>query len=153
MLMSAIHEVITVLCPFEYVPQAAAAYIASRPVHDGKAVVSLRVTVGDLIVERRADLTLRHARAYAGYEVMDITWQPHDGGPYPVFQGTLSAEEMIGNYCRLDLDGAYVPPLGLAGAVFDVVLGHRIAEAAARELLDDIRIGFELAFQTGATVA
>jgi hypothetical protein len=34
-------------------------------------------------------------------------------------------------YCRIDLDGSYEPPLGLAGAVFDSVLGHHIAVAAA----------------------
>jgi hypothetical protein len=151
--MSEIHEVITVLCPFEDVPRAAAAYLATLPVEDGKHVVMLHVAVGDLVVQRRADLTLRHARAYPGYEVMDIEWQPHDGGPYPLFRGTLSAEDVTGNYCRLDLDGAYAPPLGLAGVVFDAVVGHRIAEAAARELLSDIRIGLELAFHAGATPA
>jgi hypothetical protein len=112
----------------------------------------LRVAIADLIVERSADLVLKHARDYPGYEIMDIEWRAHDGGLYPVFCGTLSVENVTGNYCRLDLDGSYVPPLGLAGAVFDAVAGHKIALATARELLDDIRIGFEFAFQTGATI-
>jgi hypothetical protein len=30
--------------------------------------------------------------------------------------------------------------------------GHRIALATARELLDEIKLGFELAFQTGITI-
>jgi hypothetical protein len=150
--MSEIHECLTVLCPFDQVPQAAAAYVASLPVEDGSPVVALRVKVGDLIVERRADLVLKHARSYPGYEILDVEWRPHDGGLYPVFHGTLSVEDVTGNFCRFDLDGAYVPPLGLTGAVFDSVVGHHIALAAARELLDEIKTGVELAFQTGETI-
>lgn len=55
--MSEIHECLTVLCPFDHVPQAAA----------------------DLTVERRADLAL---------------------------------EGITGNFRRIDLHGAYKPPLG-----------------------------------------
>jgi hypothetical protein len=151
--MSEIHECLTVHCPFDHVPAAADAYIASLPQHDGRAVVALRVAIGDVVVERRADLTLTHSHAYSGYEIMAIGWQAHDGGLYPVFRGTLCVEDGTGNFCRIDLDGTYVPPLGIAGAVFDAVAGHRIAVEAARQLLDEIRIGLEFAFQTGLTVA
>jgi hypothetical protein len=151
--MSDIHECLTVLCPFDQTPQAAKAYMDSLPLDDGKRVVAIRFEIGDLIVERRADLSLKHARAYPGYEVMDIQWAPHEGGLYPVFKGILSVEETGGNFCRLDLDGSYEPPLGMAGAMFDAVVGHRIAVATSRQLLDDIKTGFELAFQTGMTVA
>jgi hypothetical protein len=150
--MSEIHEFLTVLCPFEQTPKAAAAYVAALPKADGKAVTPIRVTVGDLVVERNADLTLKHARAYPGFEIMEIAWQAHDGGPYPVFHGTLSVEDVGGNFSRLDLDGSYAPPLGVAGAVFDAVVGHRIAIEAARRLLDEIKLGMELAFQTGAAI-
>ena len=151
--MSEIHESLTVLCPFDQVPKAAEAYIASLPVEDGKSTVALRLTVGDLIVERRADLKLSHSRDYPGFAVMEIDWNPHGGGPYPIFAGKLCAEEVSGNFCRLDLDGAYIPPFGIAGAAFDAVLGHQIALAVARQLLDEIKIGIEFAFQTGLTIA
>jgi hypothetical protein len=147
--MSQIHECLTVLCPFEQVLQAAAAYVATLPVEDGTPVVALRVTIGDLIVERRADLILKHNRSHPGYEILDIEWRPHDGRLYPIFRGTLCIEKVTGNFCRIDLDGAYVPPLGLAGAVFDSVVGHNVALAAARELLDEIKTGLELTVQTG----
>ncbi|HEY5340076.1 MAG TPA: hypothetical protein VIK27_03540 [Candidatus Aquilonibacter sp.] len=151
--MSEIHESLTVLCPFDQTPQAAAAYIASLPFEDEKRVVPIRIEIGDLIVERRVDLTLKHVRAYPGYEVMDIQWTRHNDGPYPIFRGILSVEESAGNFCRLDLDGSYEPPFGIAGAAFDAVVGHRIALAASRQLLREIKTGFELAFQTGMTVA
>jgi hypothetical protein len=150
--MSEIHESLTVLCPFDQIARAAQAYVASLQKEDGEAVVALRVTVGDLTIERRADLTLMHSRAYPGFEIMEITWRPHDGGLYPVFKGTLSAEDVTGLFCRLDLDGSYVPPLGVAGVVFDAIVGHHIALAAARELLNEIKTGIELAYQTGMTV-
>ena len=151
--MSQIHECLTVLCPFDQIPGATAAYMASLPVDHEKSVVPIRIEVGDVTVERRADLTLKHARAYPGYEIMDIQWQPHDGGPYPVFHGVLSVEEEGAGYCRLDLDGAYQPPLGFAGAVFDAVVGHRIAVSAARALLEEIKLGYERAVKTGAPVS
>lgn len=144
--MSEIHECLTVLCPFDHVSRAAAAYVASLPLEDGLPVVALRVKIGDVIVERQADLVLKHARALPGYEVMEIKWRAHDGGLYPIFRGTLTVEDEVGKYCRIDLDGSYEPPLGLAGALFDSVLGHRIAVGAARELLADIKTGLERAF-------
>jgi hypothetical protein len=150
--MNTIHESLTVLCPFDQIARAIATFTATLPSEDGKAVIAIRVTVGDLIVERRADLVLRNARSYVGAHIMDVELRPHDGGLYPTFRGTLGVEEGVGNFCRLDLDGGYVPPLGLAGAMFDAVAGRHIAIAATRELLDTIRIGIEFAFQTGATI-
>lgn len=151
--MSAIHESLTVLCPFDQVAKAAEAYVDSLPEKDGKSVVALRVSMGDVVVEREADLSLAHSHAYPGFEIMNISWRAHDGGVYPVFCGTLNVEEVTGLFCRLDLDGDYTPPLGIAGIVFDAVVGHRIAVAAARALLDEIKTGIEFAYQTGLTVA
>lgn len=151
--MSELHECLTVLCPFDQIRQAVAAYVGTLPQEEGHPVVAMRVPIGDLIVERRADLVLEYVRSHPGYEIFSLKWRPHDGGIYPVFRGTLSVEEGAGNFCRFDLDGAYEPPLGLAGAVLDNVVGHHLAETAARLLLDEIKTGVELAFQTGATVS
>jgi hypothetical protein len=120
---------------------------------NGKSIVAIRVAVGDLTIERRADLVLKHSRASPGFEIMDIQWKPHGGGPYPVFRGFLSVEDMGANFCRLNLEGSYEPPLGIVGIAFDAVVGHRIALATARQLLDEIKTGFEFAFQTGMTIA
>jgi hypothetical protein len=150
--MSEIHECLTVLCPFEQTPAAAAAYVASLQTENDAHTIPIRMNVGDLTVERRVDIKIKHSRAYPGFEIMEIAWKPHEGGPYPIFRGTLSVEDVGGNFSRLDLDGAYDPPLGIVGAAFDAVVGHRIAVAGARQLLEEIKNGMELAFQTGATV-
>lgn len=143
--MNEIHESLTILRSIEQIPDAATAYVAQLPLRDGKAIVPIRVSIGDLVVERTADLTLTHVRAFPGYEIMDIHWGPHDGGPYPIFHGTLSAEATGSTFSRLDLDGKYETPLGIAGAMFDAVVGHRIAVSAARTMLAEIKRGFEAA--------
>ena len=56
-------------------------------------------------------------------------WEAEGGGAFPAFTGSLSAADEGAGFCRLDLDGAYSPPLGPAGALFDAVLGKRIAQA------------------------
>jgi hypothetical protein len=143
--MTELHESLTVHIAFDQTPQAAEAYLASLPLVDGKRVVPIRIEIGDLVIERRVDLVLKSPRTYPGNVIMDIQWGPHDGGPYPIFNGMLSVEETGTNICRIDLDGHYQPPLGLAGAVFDAAIGHRIALGASRQLLDEIKTGFEMA--------
>jgi hypothetical protein len=151
--MSDIHESLTVRCPFEDILGAAKAFVVGLPIEDGASVCALRARIGDLTVERRADLTIVHRTAAPGYEIMEIAWSPHDGGPYPTFRGTLSAEEGGATFCRLDLDGGYEPPFGVAGVMFDAVVGHRIAVAAARALLDEIKTGVERAYRRGTNAA
>lgn len=68
-------------------------------------------------------------------EPWKLHWKPVSG-LYPVFDGTLTVradESYAGS--MLELQGAYNPPLGAAGAAFDAILGQRIAAETARELL------------------
>ncbi|GAC1543605.1 MAG: hypothetical protein NVS2B17_23650 [Candidatus Velthaea sp.] len=68
-----------------------------------------------------------------------ISWAPEGGGPYPTFTGTLKIENSDDyNAFYLAIDGSYRPPFAQAGDAFDFVLGHRIANAAAANLLADI---------------
>lgn len=68
-----------------------------------------------------------------------VHWMPANGGPFPEFDGTLTvrADEDY-TTCALELRGAYEPPLGIPGALFDTVLGSRVASATAREFLKEI---------------
>jgi hypothetical protein len=141
-----IHEFLTVLVPFERIPAAAETFVASLAERDGKRIVPIRILLGDIVVERDVDLVLEHVRAYPGFEIMQIAWGPHDGGPYPAFSGLLSVEEVGPTFSRLDLDGTYAPPLGIAGAMIDALVGHRFAIAGARSLLADIKDGLEAAY-------
>ena len=65
-----------------------------------------------------------------------VNWQPHGGGLYPTFSGTLTVradEDYTG--CILELAGAYEPPMGPVGTAFDAIVGSRLAAGTAAELL------------------
>ena len=71
-------------------------------------------------------------------------WEPEAPGPYPVFDGELSvASDEDYNAFWLVLDGSYKPPGGLAGGLFDALVGHRIAETVTHELFDTLRDAIE----------
>ncbi len=79
-------------------------------------------------------------------DVVSIKWFPEGTAVLPSFSGTLIAcgeEDPSRSY--IELDGSYTPPLGSAGQVFDATIGHRIAQATARELLSDIKTAIERA--------
>lgn len=72
-----------------------------------------------------------------------VHWTPYNGGLYPEFDGVLAVRaEGTRERSMLELRGHYQPPLGIAGAAFDAMLGSRIASLTARELLD--RLGQEM---------
>ena len=71
-----------------------------------------------------------------------VRWKAGDtpsGIPTPGFAGTLtlSAGEDY-NECSLRLDGAYEPPGGLPGALFDELVGRRIAHSTLTGLLEGV---------------
>ena len=132
--MSQLHDFTTAPCPFDEVPRRIEAWLRE---HDG--TIALRLSLRELRIERDVEVHLRPAPDYPGYHNLDVTWAPKDGGPYPTFQGTISIADEGGGWSRIDLDGGYRPPLGILGAAFDAMLGHRIAEAVAANLLAEIR--------------
>jgi hypothetical protein len=132
--MSTLHDFTTVACPFDQVPDRLLAHF-----HGGDAVIPLRVSVGDLRVERDVEFHLKTKPAYPGYRLLDVSWAPKDGGPYPTFAGTISVAEDAVGWSRIEIDGTYRPPFGIAGAAFDAAVGHRLAERTASELLAEIK--------------
>jgi len=132
--MSILHEYTTVLCDFDKVSDRLYAHF------DGDAaIVPLRVKVGDLHVEREVEIHLADRPGYPGYRLLNVSWEPKDGGPYPTFTGTLSIAQEGAGWSRIDLDGSYTPPFGAFGAAFDATVGHRIAQATATELLAEFK--------------
>jgi hypothetical protein len=132
--MGTIREFTTVACEFDQVPDRLFATFSG-----GDAVLPLRVRFGDLKIERDVDFHLRTKPAYPGYRLLDVSWTPKDGGPYPSFSGTLSVAQDAAGWSRIEIDGSYRPPFGVAGAAFDAAVGHRIAQGTASELLAEIK--------------
>ncbi len=133
-MMSTIHDFTTVACPFDQVPERLTAHFDG-----GTAVLPLRVKLGELKIERDVEFHLASKPAYPGYKLLDVSWAPKDGGPYPTFRGTISVAEDAASWSRIEIDRTYSPPFGIAGAAFDAAIGHRIAQGTASELLGELK--------------
>jgi len=57
---------------------------------------------------------------------------------FPVMNAQLSVWPLTASETQLEIEGAYRPPLGVAGSVIDAAVGHRVAEAAIHRFLDDV---------------
>ncbi len=91
----------------------------------GREVVATYAPAGDELDRQQQQLSLH--------------WSPKHGGAFPTFKGSLTLHAEPGGRCFLSLTGDYEPPFGPAGQVFDMALGHRIAQETARELLRRIK--------------
>jgi hypothetical protein len=132
--MTSIHDFTTVACPYTEVSDRLQSYLENND-----ASIALRLPLGDLKVERDVDVRLSPKPGYPGYKLVDVTWTAKDGGPYPVFNGTLSVADEGAGWSRIELDGTYKPPFGPLGAAFDATIGHHIAQATATELLAQLK--------------
>lgn len=84
------------------------------------------------------DVSLRTPFTPHVENALHVAWRVTHGGPFPTFSGILSARAHS-THATLHFEGTYTPPLGLAGAWFDRLLGRRIALAGATTLLHDIK--------------
>jgi hypothetical protein len=81
-----------------------------------------------------------------------VSWAPEDHGPFPMFVGKLAIESGDDYHSFfIVLSGEYTPPLGPFGAAFDALIGHRIAESTARNLLETIAQEIEGDFRAAET--
>lgn len=70
----------------------------------------------------------------------NVQWAPEHPGPFPLFSGELLVESGDDyNTFTICLRGDYTPPLGIAGAGFDFLLGNYVAGVTASNLLHVIR--------------
>lgn len=70
------------------------------------------------------------------HDALLLAWRPQTAGVFPDFHGVLTVRPNHAGV-TLQLDGAYDPPFGAFGKVFDVLAGRRIARQTMRHLLDD----------------
>jgi hypothetical protein len=98
-----------------------------------------------LALEKRVIAKLSYVRdADELNRMVSLSWAPEGGGPYPTFSGTLVADAAVdADGSVVSISGQYEPPGGIAGGIFDVLLGRHIARATLRELLKRIRDGIE----------
>jgi len=115
-------------------------------------MLTLRVDLSSLKLpgssEARHNVRVKHELTEKdGAKTLALSWDPQDR-TVPRFAGTLSAGEKDPGATTLTLEGAYTPPLGVAGAAFDLVAGRKIASATAHGLLEDIKEFIESDYRT-----
>jgi hypothetical protein len=93
---------------------------------DGDVRWPMHGKIGDITIKRDVIATLHERGPVLRRVIYDIAFAPAAGGP--TFTGILTATSDTIGTCRLAISGTYRPPLGIAGALFDAVLGHRVRE-------------------------
>ncbi len=140
--MSTLKESIVVQTPFVQAAELIERFFIASS--QGDAVLTLRLAapgaglgVGGFALAHDVVFSFRRTNGPNQTIVFEIHWESADGGLYPIFDCTLTiAQDETYESCRLILEGKYTPPGWVAGAAFDAVLGSRIADATAKELLE-----------------
>jgi hypothetical protein len=132
---------VAVECPIADVQPRLQAYFARRRDADGITRLSLRVPLdpvgAGLALEREVSVVAQRGRDDQNLnDLIRIRWEPVEPGPFPAFNGTLVTwAEHDPSLSYVELDGTYDVPLGVAGEVFDEVIGHALAQRTAHALL------------------
>ncbi len=97
--------------------------------------------VAGLSLEKQVAVRLSYPDSTRGRrgEALELRWDPEGTGPFPNFNGTIDAAASGPERCTLTIQGEYVAPGGVAGAVFDAVAGAHIAHATLTALLREFR--------------
>jgi hypothetical protein len=147
--MSALREELYVNCPVNQARRHLDAFFRERPrlaLRVPSAIPGLKT---GLLMQKEVSATIERARAASdSFEDFSVTWEAIGGGPFPRFKGKLAVkgDEDYDSF-RLVLEGTYDPPLGNAGEAFDALVGHWIAIATARDLLERVREAVEAAYR------
>ena len=132
-----------VRCPFPVVMERVAHYL-----EDHGSTIALILPLRSIgfpsLLQLRGDVAMRFVvtrdatdRARR-HDAIAISWRPFDIGVFPVFTGLITARP-LNDHAMLMIDGQYYPPLHWLGALFDAIIGRRIASATAQTFIDDIR--------------
>jgi len=118
--------------PFSSVIEYVTDFFNERPQLRVKALASTNVTV-----ETQRALVDDKTDAVRGHDALTISWQPR-WSAFPSFRGLATVRPQSPGSI-LALEGSYEPPGGLAGQIFDRLIGGRLANSTMDHLLDRLR--------------
>lgn len=95
-----------------------------------------------ITLERDVNVRVDYQPGPGGSTVLKICWEP-DASVFPSFDGALEAADTGERACDLTITGTYDAPGGLAGQLFDAVIGVRIARGSIEQLLMQFRDAIE----------
>jgi len=156
--MSKLEDRIDVACPFHYLIHHALRFftVHRRGQTPGTVTLKLDAAQVGLPAKVRAshDVRMQYEKRKSAErgDFIALTWDPDDRY-VPTFTGELYGEKVESGGSRLVLTGSYEAPMGRLGAVFDAVLGKRIAAASAQALLKDIKDFVEADYETARTTS
>jgi hypothetical protein len=113
------------------------------------ATIPLRYTIkqlAGLTLERDVTVRVDYQPDASGPAQLNVAWEP-DKSLFPSFAGSLSTTSTGDASCTMQIDGTYDAPGGVAGQLFDAVLGVRIARGTIEELLEQFRTAIEADYQ------
>jgi hypothetical protein len=152
--MSKLTETIEVDCAPFYALHHAERYFTVHRRDVTPGTISLHVDFSKLKLpggsQARHDVRVKHelVKESGKPDELAISWDPDDR-TVPSFHGRLRAEAAGDEGKTLFLlDGSYTPPLGVAGAAFDLVVGRRIASATISALLEELKGFVESDYRT-----
>jgi hypothetical protein len=112
----------------------------------GDSTMAMRYTLthlAGLTLERDVVVRVEYVPGATGAPAeLEIAWEP-DASLFPRFKGTLHALPAGKETCTLTLGGTYNVPGGVAGQLFDAVIGVRIAHGTLENLLARFRDAIE----------
>ena len=121
---------------------AQVAYKSSRIVEDGATVIlSPARSWKWLQVPARIDFLSPSAEHHGA--IISLSWRARRfAGCFPVMEADILVHG-DGHYTELVLEGTYRPPLGLAGLIFDRLVGRWVASATAERFVDALATSLE----------
>lgn len=149
--MPRLRDRISVACSVKQAQRGLERFFISLRGKDGVARLRLRVPTDGapsgygISLDREVRVEARAARdADDLNDIIEIAWMPEGIAVFPRFDGSLTVSgEDDPNVSYIELDGAYTPPFGATGQLFDAAIGRRIAQATAREFLKDVKAAIE----------
>jgi hypothetical protein len=137
-----------VRCPFSVAFEYAGGFFRQAAERDAEVGVPLRYLVptlgGRLRKPVRIEAVRRPDEAETGraHDEFELGWTAGTRF-FPDFCGTLRLRIASVEETLLSLEGTYRPPFGVVGAVFDALVGRRIARATMCDLLDQLAAEME----------
>lgn len=137
--MRDLHESIAVNAPAGFALATVSTYFSELGPHDA-AQLALRfpvpaVFVSGLTLEKMVSLKLGFGTLDGVANCIPFDWQPIGTKALPSLSGAILARPQSDQKSRLEIDGSYVAPGGVFGAIFDRLVGVYIARTTLRALL------------------
>ena len=139
--MTLIRETAVAHCPFSAAIEYAACFFANHATLSLEGTLALQTDVLTTF-----EVVLDTTDASRLHDALHLDWSPGRHLPLPRFSGLLTVRP-DSTRTELMLEGAYEPPFGLVGQVFDGLLGRQIAHSTVRALVRQIATSIESQWQ------